>query len=157
MTFRLQGPSLEMSAACAPILHALPQWFGIEEATAQYIRDIDSLPTLFAVTGDQVVGFLTLREHSEYAAEIHVMGVRPDHHRRGVGRALVVEAERLLDERGFEYLQVKTLSPTHPDKNYARTRKFYRAMGFRPLEEFKELWGEANPCLQMVKRIGKPT
>ena len=27
----------------------------------------------------------------------------------------------------------------------------YHAVGFRPLEEFKKLWGEVNPCLFMVK------
>jgi hypothetical protein len=26
-------------------------------------------------------------------------------------------------------------------------------MGFRPLEEFPELWGDANPCLQMIKSL----
>ncbi len=113
------------------------------------------MPTLIAAYGDRVVGFLTLREHNAYAAEIHVMGIYPEYHRQGVGRALVSEAERLLAERQFEYLQVKTLSPAHPDKNYARTREFYTAMGFRPLEEFKEFWDEAYPCLQMVKRIGQ--
>jgi ribosomal protein S18 acetylase RimI-like enzyme len=157
MTIQIQGPSAGMSDACAPILRALPQWFGIEQATAQYIRDTDTMPTLTAVAGDQVIGFLSLREHSEFAAEIHVMGVRPEHHRQGVGRALVAEAERLLGKQGTEYLQVKTLSPAHPDKNYALTREFYMAVGFRPLEEFKELWGEANPCLQMIKRIGATT
>ena len=39
------------------------------------------------------------------------------------------------------------------DENYARTRAFYLAMGFRPLEEFTQLWNEQNPCLLMVKRI----
>jgi GNAT superfamily N-acetyltransferase len=147
----LQGPSPGMASVCKPILRALPQWFGIEEATAQYVRDTDRLPTLTAAIDGEVVGFLTLNQHSDYAAEIHVMGVRPEMHRRGVGRALLAEAERLLRQRGVEYLQVKTLSPAHPDPNYARTRQFYLAMGFRPLEEFPELWGPQNPCLQMIK------
>lgn len=151
MDIVIQGPSLDMAAVCEPILRALPQWFGIEEATAQYVRDTDRLPTLTAAIGGEVVGFLTLNWHSDYAAEIHVMGVHPDRHRRGVGCALVAKAEEILREQGVEYLQVKTLSPTHPDPNYARTRRFYQAMGFRPLEEFPELWGPQNPCLQMVK------
>lgn len=49
--------------------------------------------------------------------------------------------------------EVKTLAPSHPDRNYAKTRAFYQRVGFRPLEELPELWGEANPCLLMVKRI----
>ena len=111
----VQGPSIDQgqAAVCAPILRALPAWFGIEESTAQYIRDIEEMPTLLAVvhgTGD-VVGFLTLNYHTAYAAEIHVMGVLPSMHRRGVGRALVARAEKVLRDKGIEYFQVKTLSP----------------------------------------------
>jgi ribosomal protein S18 acetylase RimI-like enzyme len=153
MTEIVQGPFFEKSAVCAPILAALPQWFGIEEANRQYIEDIGRLPTLLASVNGETVGFLTLKEHNEYSAEIHVMGVKPEMHRQGVGRALVSTAESYLRQRGFEYLQVKTLSAAHPDSNYARTRGFYQAMGFRPLEEFPELWGPANPCLQLVKGL----
>jgi N-acetylglutamate synthase-like GNAT family acetyltransferase len=157
MEITVQGPSLDQGQAsvCAPILRALPAWFGIEEATAQYIRDIEKMPTLLAVlqaTGD-VVGFLTLNYHTAYAAEIHVMGVLPSMHRRGVGRALVARAEEVLRGEGIEYLQVKTLSPRRESEEYARTREFYLAMGFRPLQEFPELWGPENPCLQMIKRL----
>ena len=134
------GPHQEQASVCEPVLRALPEWFGIEEATRQYIEDIQGLPTLLASIDGQVVGFLTLRLHSDYAAEIHVMGVYPEWHRHGVGRALVREVEAHLRQRGVEYLQVKTLSPAHPDRNYAWTRRFYLAMGFRPLEEFPELW-----------------
>lgn len=149
----IQGPFLGKAAVCEPVLRSLPEWFGIEEATAQYIRDIEEMPTLLALEGDQVIGFLTLRKHNEFSAEIHVIGVRPEMHRRGVGRALVARAEEYLRQQSAEYLQVKTLSARHPDEGYRRTREFYLAMGFRPLEEFPTLWGEENPCLQMIKRL----
>jgi hypothetical protein len=32
---------------------------------------------------------------------------------------------------------------------------FYYAMGFKPLEVFPELWAPHNPCLQLVKFIGR--
>ena len=153
MDITLQGPALGQASLCEPILRALPEWFGIEEATRQYIRDVDTLPTFLAMVDDRVVGFLTFRQHSEYAAEIHVMGVHPRAHRQGAGRALVQALEAHLRAQGIEYLQVKTLSPAHPDQNYAKTRDFYLAMGFRPLEEFPDLWGEQNPCLQMIKGL----
>lgn len=149
----IEGPFLGKATVCEPILRALPEWFGIEEATQQYIRDIEELPTLLAVSDGEVIGFLTIRQHTEYAGEIHVMGVRQKVQRRGIGRALVDEAEEYLRECGVEYLQVKTLSSARPNENYRQTREFYAAMGFRPLEEFPLLWGEANPCLQMVKRL----
>jgi len=140
-------------AVCELILRALPDWFGIEEATQQYVRDIETLPTLLGVLDDEVIGFLTLKQHTPYAWEIHVMGVRPEAHRRGVGRALVERAAAYLRDQDAEYLQVKTLSAAHPDECYARTRRFYRAVGFLPLQEFPTLWGEENPCLQLVKAL----
>jgi GNAT superfamily N-acetyltransferase len=81
------------------------------------------------------------------------MGVRPEHHRHGVGRQMLAVAETWLRERDIEYLQVKTLSPRHPDPGYVKTREFYFAVGFRPLEEFTELWQPENPALQMVKTV----
>jgi hypothetical protein len=50
-------------------------------------------------------------------------------------------------------VQVKTLGPSRPDANYARTRLFYEASGFQPLEELHGLWG-VNPCLIMIKVLG---
>jgi GNAT superfamily N-acetyltransferase len=131
------------------VLAALPDWFGIEEAVHQYVRDVAELPT-FAVGRD---AFLAVKQHTEAAAEIYVMGVRPESHRRGLGTALLEAAEAFLRERNVEYLQVKTLGPSHPDEGYAATRSFYAARGFRPLEELTAIWGEANPCLIMVKQL----
>lgn len=153
MRIAIAGPFLAKAALCEPVLRALPAWFGIEEANAQYLRDIEELPTFLARVDGQVLGFLTLREHTAYVAEIHIVAVHPEAHRQGMGRALLAAAERYLAQRGIEYLQVKTLSSAHPDEGYGRTRAFYEAVGFRPLEEFPELWGPQNPCLQMIKRL----
>ncbi|MFC1714057.1 GNAT family N-acetyltransferase [Candidatus Poribacteria bacterium] len=153
MTITVKGPFFGKSSVCEPILNSLPQWFGMEEANTQYLRDIETLPTFLAFINGETVGFLTLRQHNEYAAEIHTTGVYPEIHRKGVGRALMAKAEEFLKQEGIEYLQVKTLGPSHPSEDYARTRAFYLAMGFRPLEEFRELWNEENPCLLMVKKL----
>jgi GNAT superfamily N-acetyltransferase len=138
----------ERSRICEVILRDLPEWFGIEEATAAYIRDVAELPT-FAIEAD---AFLALRLHFPRAAEVYVMGVRHARHGQGLGTALLAAAEEYLRGRGVEVLQVKTLGPSHPDPGYARTRAFYEARGFVPLEELLELW-EANPCLLMVKPL----
>jgi ribosomal protein S18 acetylase RimI-like enzyme len=99
------------------------------------------------------LGFLALRHHNPVASEIHVLAVRRDHHRSGIGRALLRGAETGLARRAARLLQVKTLGPSHPDPGYARTRAFYSAMGFLPLEESTHLWGQDQPCLVMVKSL----
>ncbi len=155
MAIIVKGPLLGKSSVCEPILRSLPEWFGMEQSNIQYIKDVEVLPTFLAFMDDKAAGFLTLKQHNEYAAEIHIMGVLPEAHRKGIGRALLTKAEDYLKQNGIEYLQVKTLGLSHPDRHYARTRAFYFAIGFRPLEEFKGLW--ENPCLLMVKALGDRT
>lgn len=138
----------ERSRLCEQVLRDLPEWFGIEEATAAYIADVAELPT-FRIEDD---GFLSLKLHTPLAAEVYVMGVRRARRGHGLGSALLRFAEAYLRARGVEYLQVKTLGPSDPDAGYANTRSFYLARSFVPLEEIHGLW-EQNPCLIMVKRL----
>jgi GNAT superfamily N-acetyltransferase len=137
------------SDLCRHVLGALPGWFGIEQAVTDYVRAVAELPT-FAVGRD---AFLALKLHTPAAAEIYVMGVLPERQGEGVGTALVHAAEEFLRARGIEYLQVKTLAPSHPSRHYARTRDFYKSCGFRPLEELRAIWDESNPCLIMIKHV----
>jgi ribosomal protein S18 acetylase RimI-like enzyme len=153
MEFVITGPFLEQSAACAPILRSLPDWFGIETEVMRYEAAINELPTFLAKSGKQMPGFLSLKQHNPYSAEIFVMGVLSTFHHRGIGRALLEKAEQYAKSRQIEYLQVKTLGPSNNDANYAQTRAFYAAMRFRPLEEFTQIWDENNPCLVMIKKI----
>ena len=107
----IQDPA-ERSRIAEAVLRDLPDWFGIEEATSKFIEDAAALPT-FAVEPD--LGFLCLKQHTPRAAELYVMGVKREEHRRGIGLALVVEAEHCCRVRGIRYLQVKTLGPSRPD------------------------------------------
>ena len=131
----------------------LPTWFGIPAAVEDYIARADRSPTIIASLGDEDVGLLTLVRHSPYAAEVYVMAVLPEFHRRGIGGALLEHAEDVLAAEGIEFLQVKTLAPSKPDEGYDKTRAFYQANGFRALEEFPDLWDPGNPALQMIKAI----
>ncbi len=95
---------------CESILRALPDWFGIESALLQYVREAAELPMFVAVDATAPVGFITLHQHGPAAWEIHAVGVLPDHHRRGLGRRLLEEGERWLRTHDAEFLTVKTLS-----------------------------------------------
>ena len=149
----IDGPAYQTGALCEPILRSLPEWFGIEDALAQYVTDMERLPTFLAYDEGELLGFLTVKQHFDTTAELLVMGILPQAHRRGIGRALVVRAQAWLASQGVEYLQVKTLGPSHPDEGYAKTRAFYQALGFHPLEEFRQIWDEHNPCLIMIKKV----
>lgn len=138
---------------CNEILRALPEWFGIESAIVQYVKDVENMEMYIAKSNDQVVGFISMNKHNKYTAEIHVMGILKEFHKKGIGKRLVELVEKELKNNGFEFFTVKTLSPSRENEEYRRTRLFYESMGFKPLEEFKTLWGEVNPCLLMGKHI----
>ena len=153
MIVDIEKPASGKSDVCEPILRSLPDWFGIESSILQYLKDMETMPTLMAGANGKVAGFLTIKKHNDYSAEVHVIAVRPEMHRRGVGKQLLQRAEEILCRDGVEYLQVKTRGPSQPDEHYERTRTFYLAMGFRPLEEFPDIWDKDNPCLVMVKKL----
>jgi coenzyme F420-0:L-glutamate ligase / coenzyme F420-1:gamma-L-glutamate ligase len=140
----------ERSRLAEAVLRDLPDWFGIEESTRKYIEDAATLPT-FAVEPD--LGFLCVKQHTPQSAEVYVIGVRREQHRRGIGRALIAAAERWCREQGVRYLQVKTLGPSRPDPGYDRTRAFYAGTGFVALEELHGLWDEGNPTLILLKEV----
>lgn len=135
------------------ILAALPNWFGIPASTQAYIEESSQLPFFAAIDQSKALAFISMKANTPYTAEIYVMGVLPDCHNRGIGRALFEKASRWAQKNGYEFLQVKTLDVSHPDVYYARTREFYLAVGFRPLECLPEIWGKDNPCLIMIKHI----
>ncbi|HEY1640670.1 MAG TPA: GNAT family N-acetyltransferase [Streptosporangiaceae bacterium] len=152
-------------ATVSRLLGELPDWFGIESSNAAYVEAARQLPAYLAwpageagaAPGDPAgppAGALLAARHFPAAAEIHLMAVAPGQHRRGAGRALVEALEADLIADGVRFLQVKTLGPSDPDAAYARTRQFYAAAGFEPLEEIRGLW-PGSPCLIMIKTLGQ--
>lgn len=138
---------------CREVLDDLPEWFGIPHAKAAYVSASETMPMLGAFDDREPVGFVSIKRHTPYAAELHVLGVKKRQHRRGIGRALVEATVRAASRSQIGFLTVKTLAPSHPDRNYAATRLFYEAMGFVPIEVIPNLWGSANPCLLMMKPV----
>jgi GNAT superfamily N-acetyltransferase len=153
MDIDISGPANGAGKEIEAILRELPDWFGIEEAILDYAREVAGMPTFYAKRGGKTLGFLSLKEHFPEAAEIHVMAVRPEAHGSGIGTALVEKAEIWLKNKGCRVLQVKTLGESRESEHYARTRAFYRKLGFAPLEELKGFWSHGNPCLISVKPL----
>jgi GNAT superfamily N-acetyltransferase len=141
----------------AALLHALPDWFGLEDSVAEYVQRA-ATADCFVAGGDPADGVLVLDRHfpaapGRHAVEVAVMAVRPDRHRHGVGSALLAAAEEHARSQGASVMYVKTLGPSDPDAGYAATRAFYQARGFVPLEELTGVW-PGNPCLVLVKALG---
>ena len=143
--------SARKSDICESVIRSLPDWFGIEQAILDYIEGVKDKYFLSVKIGEIPVGFVSIEDHNEYTSEIYVLGIVEELHGKEIGKRLFETFEKKLIEQGKRFLTVKTLSDSHPDENYGRTRAFYSSIGFYPLEEFTELWDEENPCLLMVK------
>lgn len=151
MIQRITSPE-ERSRIAEEILVKLPEWFGIPESTAQYVSGCASLPLWADVEEGGCRGFIAMRQTSDCAAEIFVMGVDPHCHRRGIGRALFGALRDEAKRMNLEYLHVKTVR-TGKYEIYDRTNLFYRSLGFRELECLPELWDAENPCQLYIMTI----
>ena len=144
----------EKSLICENTLRNLPEWFGIEQAILDYVKGVREQFFLTAREQKEPVGFISILDHNPYTSEIYVIAVLKEFQGQGLGGELIRLAEKEIMHQGSKrYLTVKTLSDSHPDPFYQKTRQFYYKMGFYPLEELKALWGEKNPCLLMIKSL----
>jgi ribosomal protein S18 acetylase RimI-like enzyme len=135
------------------LLRGLPEWFGMEQPILDYIEAARSMPSTAAVVDGEVVAVCLVRHHTPVAAEIDLLAVQRDFHRLGIGRRILDRVVADLRSGGVRLLQVKTFGPSGSSVEYERTRAFYEAVGFLPIEERTDIWGPENPCLILVKPL----
>lgn len=115
------------------------------------------MPFCSAFINEKTVGFVAIKEHNLYTAEVYVMGVLTDYHMQGIGKGLIRWCEDYCFANEKEFLTVKTLDESRTSKSYEKTRLFYLGVGFKPLEVFPLLWDKDNPCLFLAKYTGNQT
>lgn len=142
----------EKESITRDVLSQLPEWFGLPDSTQEYIQSSKTMPFWAYCDEDKAIGFIALKETSEFTAEIYVMGVLKEYHRTGIGRLLYETFEQYAKEQGYEFVQVKTVKKGHY-KEYDITNTFYEKLGLKAFECFPALWDEWNPCQVYVKHI----
>ncbi|MBO4775221.1 MAG: GNAT family N-acetyltransferase [Lachnospiraceae bacterium] len=134
------------------ILESLFDWFEIPETREKYIKDSADQIMVAAFEDDKPMGFICLKETGKETVELSVMGVLKEYHRKGVGKSLFKFAKDIAIEKGYSFMQVKTVKMGVYD-DYDKTNKFYLALGFKEFEVFPDLWDEANPCQVYVMSL----
>ena len=145
--------SSEKSSICNDTLRALSNWFGNEAAIIDYTEQVKEMPFYVAFDEDKPVGFVAIKIHNSYTAEVCVMGVLIEYHRQGIGKKLIKCCDDYCRENKMDFLTVKTLDASRESKSYEKTRLFYLSVGFKPLEVFPLFWDKNNACLFMAKSI----
>lgn len=125
MEIREVGDGNAKKEICDTVLHRLPEWFGIEESIAEYVSLVEEMPFYGVYDGERPVGFLAVKIHNAFTAEVCVMGILKEYHRMGIGSELMERAEGYCQQKGLVYLTVKTLDGSVDFEPYERTRRFY--------------------------------
>ena len=81
--------------------------------------------------------------------DLYWLAVDPAAQGQGAGRALVREVERRLGARGARLLVVETSSRD----DYAGTRAFYRATGYREAARVKDFYAPADDRIMLTMRL----
>lgn len=142
----------EKKKAAREVLESLTEWFEVPEAREEYIAK--SVDQLFwcAYDEDRIIGFLYLYETGKDTVALHVMGIRKEYHRKGIGRSLFRAAYESAKIHGYSFIQVKTVKMGMYE-DYDKTNLFYLSLGFREFEVFPTFWDEWNPCQVYVMAI----
>lgn len=143
---------LEKKKIARNVLEALPGWFGIPEAREEYIEDSVGKPFYCARKNEKNIGFLYLKETGKDTVELAVIGVLKEYHHNGIGKVLFEYAKKEIQEKGYSFIQVKTVQMGKYE-TYDETNRFYLALGFKELEVFSTLWDKWNPCQVYIMAV----
>lgn len=143
---------LEKKKIARNVLEALPGWFGIPEAREEYIEDSVGKPFYCARKNEKNIGFLYLKETGKDTVELAVIGVLKEYHHNGIGKVLFEYAKKEIQEKGYSFIQVKTVQ-IGKYETYDETNRFYLALGFKEFEVFPTLWDKWNPCQVYIMAV----
>jgi len=129
------------------IAKELPGFFN-KDGLASLGRDLKDQDIYGAFRGGLLVGFVILRKADTASLEISWLAVRPDSQGQGVGSRLIKDSLNIFSSQGYKICYVKTLAETAKDSGYAKTRAFYKKLGFYTLEIISPYpgWTAENPC-----------
>jgi len=148
----IQPYKIEHKERCYEIFNELDGWFGSEEINSDYAAQLNEESTFVAIVNGRVEGVISIDWHFGTTAEIYSMAISLAYHRKGLGKKLMLAAEKLAKKRSFDFLHVKTLGDEVPHPGYKKTRAFYEDFGFKKLFQTKDLW-DGLPTMLYVKSI----
>jgi GNAT superfamily N-acetyltransferase len=130
---------------------ALPEWFTLTGLEHMKI-DFHFQKGLVARTGEMIAGFL-LYFSDKGILHISWIAVGKELHHKGVGRMLIERLEEMAKAFGIHEIRVETLGDSVEYEPYARTRAFYRAVGFSDFQRTMQDNPECPELLVLAKRL----
>ena len=135
------------------VLRDLPEWFGIEESTKEYIENVVKYTFIAAYIDNEVVGFYSLRHENKDTLDMYVLGVLKKYHNKGVGTKLQEYVNDYAKVKKYKYMMVITLAEKANNYEYALTRRFYLKMGFKDFYQNDKIFDSCNPAQILIKTV----
>ena len=127
VAIRPKAPSDDPSVL--DLARSLPKWF-TEQGVREIAEDVKTHRGFVAVSGGEVVGFVTWAETGPGIANLSWMAVRESLRHTGIGTRLLAALEKELPPQGYRILEVSTVADSVEYAPYSETRRFYRSRGF---------------------------
>ena len=139
------------------ILHGTSEFEPGEVPIAEEVIDSylispgEGYQTLVAAEGGAVSGYICFGSTPLTAAtwDIYWMAVASAKRGRGIGRALLAEAENSIRKAKGRLILIETSSKP----NYLPTRRFYRKQGYRQASRIKDFYATGDHRITFEKRI----
>lgn len=109
--------------------------------------DIQSIAGLAGVT------YYTPVEATDRAWSLKMIGVHPNHQRRGIGTAIMNEVERRLREANARLVLVETSATPE----YDRARAFYASLGYEEEARVRDYFADGDDMVMLRKRLTPAT
>ena len=111
-------------------------------------KDLKSDNIYGAYSKNKLIGFMLVKKSDKQAVEISWLAIAKDFQNKGIGTYFVKNILNKLSKKGFRICFVRTLAETVKDTGYAKTRKFYKKLGFNTLVIIDPYpyWSPGNPC-----------
>ena len=114
-----------------------------DDAITRMAQELARQLLYVAIDSDELLGFVSIQDKSNQAAEISWIAVKPSRQGQGIGSELIDRISHDLLSRGINLLEVKTLAKDADYPPYKITHRFYEKIGFVHLEQNagQHVWG----------------
>ena len=141
--------------ALLDLVAELTDWFDEDARKRSIPIDLKHHTTFVADNGNGLVGFIMLHVYNG-RLDISWMGVRNEHHRKGIGTQLLHRAEELGRAWGLHEITTFTLGDTVDYKPYELSRRFYLKNGFEVYQRNQTNNPSCPEEWRLKKRITQP-
>jgi len=108
----------------------VPDWQQEQLRSISQVCDAEDVEVIVAEENEKIIGFAAVKLHpDDFLGEIYMIGVDPDHQRKGLGSALTDASLKIIKRSGLSLAMVETGG----DPGHEPARKTYEKMGFELL------------------------